>query len=292
MSEISHLPYEVDEDSNRYHFYERFWKHRALELLARHIQVKDLEVLDYGCGRGEALELFASHGANITGVDPDPKCVELASKFGRAKLLRGTSPLDMFEPGSFDVVVALHVLEHVDNPKETLTALGRLARKFALVAVPNLRKLEGLFQRSISLEVVNSGHLQGWDHWHFRNLAERHCDLKVVDWSADATILAGISSLIARILGNRAAIWFETGMFRNLFPLHSISIIALMQPVRENVLNFDASHGQKYAIHRAIGRGTLSKQPPSFRSSTAAAGRLFAEIVAACSRHENCVSDY
>ena len=71
MNEIKHLPYEVDEHSNRHHFYERFWKHRALELLTRHTEVRGLDVLDYGCGRGEALELFGARGARILGVDPD-----------------------------------------------------------------------------------------------------------------------------------------------------------------------------------------------------------------------------
>lgn len=227
---VVHLPYEVDEHSNRHHFYERLWKHRALELLARHAEVRGLDVLDYGCGRGEALELFGARGAKVLGVDPDPVCVSLASNFGRAELLNGNDPLTMFNPGDFDLVIALHVLEHVENPKQTLTALRCLARKFVLVAVPNLRKLEALFKRSIDLDTINSGHLQGWDHWHFRNLAERHCGLEVVDWIADATVLPGLSQFVVRTFGKRAAIRLETGLFRQWFPFHCISIIALMRP--------------------------------------------------------------
>jgi SAM-dependent methyltransferase len=232
MNEIKHLPYQVDECTNRHHFYESLWKHRALELLTRHAEVSGLEVLDYGCGRGEALELFGARGAKVLGVDPDPVCVSLASKFGRTELLRGSDPLEMFQPRDFDVVIALHVLEHVENPKETLTALGRLSRSFVVAAVPNLRKLQGLFQRSVDLGSINSGHLQGWDHWHFRNLAERHCGLELVDWISDATILPGLSALVVRTFGKEAAIQLETGLFRRWFPLHCISIIALMRPSR------------------------------------------------------------
>lgn len=232
MNKINHLPYEVDERSNRCHFYEMLSKHRALELLTRHTEVRGLEVLDYGCGRGEALELFGARGAKVLGVDPDPVCVSLASKFGRAELLHGNDPLAKFNPGDFDVVVALHVLEHVEKPKETLTALGRLSRKFVLVAVPNLRKLEALLKRSVDLNTINAGHLQGWDHWHFRNLAERHCGLEVVDWIADATILPGLSQFVVRTFGQRAAIRLETGLFRRWFPLHCISIIGLMRPTK------------------------------------------------------------
>ena len=72
MKEIKHLPYEVDERSNRHHFYERLWKHRALELLARHTEVRGLDVLDYGCGRGEALELFGGEGQKFLGWTQTP----------------------------------------------------------------------------------------------------------------------------------------------------------------------------------------------------------------------------
>ncbi len=250
MNQIKHLPYEIDERTNRFHFYEQYWKHRALELLERHTRLEGLVVLDYGCGRGEALQLFGSHGAQIIGVDPDPKCVELASKYGESKILYGSSPLEMFEPGSFDVVLSLHVLEHVENPKQVLTDLGRLARRYVLVAVPNLKQLQGLFRRSIDVNEVNSGHLQSWDHGHFQNLAERHCDLKLVEWISDATILAGLSPFLARFFGTRAAISFETGIFRSMFPFFSVSVIGLFAPTSD-----DWQETQKRSISASVESG-------------------------------------
>ena len=77
---------------------------------------------------------------------------------------------------------------------------------------------------------VNEGHLQSWDHAHFRNLAEKHCGLRIVAWGFDATILPVFSELAKRLFGNKTAIRLETGLFRRMFPYNGISVIALMEP--------------------------------------------------------------
>ena len=77
---------------------------------------------------------------------------------------------------------------------------------------------------------VNEGHLQSWDHAHFRNLAEKHCGLRIVAWGFDATILPVFSELAKRLCGNKTAIRLETGLFRRMFPYNGISVIALMEP--------------------------------------------------------------
>ena len=128
------------------------------------------------------------------------------------------------------VRVRHHVLEHVENPKQTLTELGQIAREFVAVAVPNLRYLHRLFERHIDKNSINEGHLQSWDHWHFLNLAERYCGLELIEWGFDATALSGLSNLSERLLGPKLTIRLETGLFRRIFPFHGISIIGLFRP--------------------------------------------------------------
>jgi len=224
-----HLPYVIDPARNRYHYYETRWKEVALGLLLRHLRPAKQTVLDYGCGRGEALRIFGSAGLTVSGADVDPECVRLSSQSGPACQLDPADPVGQFGERSFDVVTCFHVLEHVDSPKKTLGELARIARKYVLVAVPNLRYLNLLFARNIDLSMVNEGHLQSWDHWHLRNLAERHCGLKLVEWGFDATILPVVSSMTLKLLGNRATIALETGLFRRLFPFHGISVIGLFE---------------------------------------------------------------
>ena len=227
---MQHLPYEIDEQSDRFHYYETLWKRRGLELLLKHCKPSGKVLLDYGCGRGEVLELARQAGFQVLGADVDPTCVELASRFGPARQLNSTDPLAQFGAKSFDVVACFHVLEHVENPKQVLKALGKISREYVVLAVPNLRYLHHTFERKFDLHEVNAGHLQSWDHWHLLNLAERHCGLKLVEWGTDATILP-FSNIAARLLGMKTLIKLETGLFRKLFPFHGVSILGLFKPI-------------------------------------------------------------
>ncbi len=225
-----HLPYQIDPTADRSAFYETYWKLVGLELLKKHHPAGGLTVLDYGCGRGESLEFFGKAGFQIVGVDVDPECVRLSTKHGKAQVLEHPdSPLDQFAPKSYDTVICFHVLEHVDNPKHILASLAKIARKYVLIAVPNLRYLNSMFTRRIDINRVNEGHLQSWDHWHLRSLAERHCGLRLLEWGFDATRLPVFSPLVEKLLGHKGAIWFETGLFRRLFPFHGVSIIGLFE---------------------------------------------------------------
>ncbi|MBE2179408.1 MAG: class I SAM-dependent methyltransferase [Chthoniobacterales bacterium] len=229
---IRHLPYAIDESKDRNHFFENHWKRVALELLQRHAgDIRGWSLLDYGCGRGETMEYAANLGMVPSGLDTDSECVRLAARFGQADLLDPSDPQGSVGKDTFDVVACFHVLEHVDNPKETLRALARGARRYVLTAVPNLQKIPNLRKPRATPAPTNEGHLQSWDHAHFRNLAEMHCGLRLVSWGFDATQVPVLSELVNRTLGPRAAIKLETGVFRRMFPYWGISVIALLEPV-------------------------------------------------------------
>lgn len=224
-----HLPYVIDPARDRSAFYETHWKRVGLSLLLKHSVSNGRSVLDYGCGRGETLQIFGEAGFKVTGADVDPECVRLASRFGTACALNPADPLGQFGARSFDVVTCFHVLEHVDNPRQTLSTLSQIARSFVVLAVPNLRYLHQITARRFDLSRVNEGHLQSWDHWHLLNLATHYCGLELVEWGSDATMLPLLSSLSQKFLGTRATIALETGVFRWLFPYHCISVLGLFR---------------------------------------------------------------
>lgn len=224
----AHVPYLLDPE-NRFHWYENHWKRVALELLRKHCPPAGQTILDYGCGRGEALPIYSQAGYQISGTDTDPECVRLASRYGSAVLLQPERAVEQFGRKSFDVVTCFHVLEHVPSPIQTLRDISAIARDYALLAVPNLRRLQWLTTRKIDLAYVNEGHLQSWDHWHFLNLAERYCQLELVEWGFDATVLPILSETVHKLLGNRAVIGLETGLFKKCFPFHCISVMGLFR---------------------------------------------------------------
>ena len=227
-----HIPYWVDEATDRNHFFENHWKRVALELLANHEpQLTGMTLLDYGCGRGETLEYASSYGMEPTGMDVDPECVRIASGLGKAELLDLANAAQQVGVGTFDIVTCFHVLEHVDNPKQVLTMLRHAARRYVVTAVPNLRLISNLRQPRREGGRVNEGHLQNWDHSHLLNLAERHCGLKLVEWTFDHVKLPIVSNQLCKLCGRKAAIHFETGLFKRLFPFQSTSIIGLFRVV-------------------------------------------------------------
>jgi SAM-dependent methyltransferase len=76
-------------------------------------------VLDIGCGNGDFLAVAEDLGFRASGIDPDPKAVELARSRGldvrRAGLPGSGSGLAAFEH-----VFMSHVLEHLPDPVDAL----------------------------------------------------------------------------------------------------------------------------------------------------------------------------
>jgi SAM-dependent methyltransferase len=230
---VEHLPYHIAPRSSRFHYYEELWKDTAFDLLkTEQPSLQGWSHLDFGCGRGESMGMAARLGMITRGTDIDPECLRLSSEYGSVTPLLEGSPLDQFGEDSFDLVTCFHVLEHVPRPVETLTALARIARRRVLVAVPNLSAFHDLLRPRSRWDVpVNQGHLQSWDHAHFRNLAETHCGLRILSWGFDAVMLPPFTHWIENLFGSSPAIALETGPLRKLFPYASLSVIALMEPV-------------------------------------------------------------
>lgn len=234
---IEHLPYQIDPASCRFHRYEQLWKETAFELLlAEQSSLAGWTHLDFGCGRGETMEMAGKLGISPHGTDIDPECLRLSSAYGMTTRLIGEAPFEQFAEKSFDLVTCFHVLEHVARPAETLAALAKIARKRVLVAVPNLSAFHDLLRPKSHWDLaVNQGHLQSWDHAHFRNLAERHCGLKILAWGFDTVMLPPFTHWLENLCGPRSAIALETGLLKRLFPYASLSVIALMEPVGEKL---------------------------------------------------------
>ena len=91
-------------------------------------------VLDVGCGGGLLAEGMARRGARVTGIDLAPGALEVARlhalESGIAVDYRqiAAESLAGAEPGCFDLVTCLEMLEHVPDPPAIVAALSRLVR--------------------------------------------------------------------------------------------------------------------------------------------------------------------
>jgi 2-polyprenyl-3-methyl-5-hydroxy-6-metoxy-1,4-benzoquinol methylase len=107
-------------------------------------------LLDIGCGSGERMMKMRDLGWTVSGIDFDPKAVMTAKSLG-FDVYCGSIPEVYFPSNSFDAIIMNHVIEHVPNPREVLSACERILKpggKLAL-ATPNSSSWgRRLFRRS------------------------------------------------------------------------------------------------------------------------------------------------
>src|SRR5689334_4942135 len=111
-------------------------------------------VLDVGCGGGILAETLAAEGATVTGIDPSEKSLAAARQHAKRSGLaidyrRGTAE-DLSGAGlegTFDLVFAVDVLEHVDDLDRTISGIARvLAPGGGLGFLTHNRTIAGLLR--------------------------------------------------------------------------------------------------------------------------------------------------
>jgi 2-polyprenyl-6-hydroxyphenyl methylase/3-demethylubiquinone-9 3-methyltransferase len=100
----------------------------------RNCALKGKKVIDVGCGGGLLSEGMAALGADVTGIDLGDKALGVAKlhllETGLRVDYRHISAEDMAraEPGVFDVVTCLEMLEHVPDPASIVRACAQMAK--------------------------------------------------------------------------------------------------------------------------------------------------------------------
>ena len=99
-------------------------------------------LLDLGCGNGNFLSVARDLGYQVTGLEPDPKAVEIGRAAG-LEIFEGALPSPFLSIASFDQVTASHVIEHLHDPKAALRAIFDLLKPGGRVWIsqPNLAAL-------------------------------------------------------------------------------------------------------------------------------------------------------
>jgi len=85
-------------------------------------------LLEIGCAMGTTLNEFRKLGWQVTGVEPEEWTCEIArSKYG-LDVINSRFQEARLEESSFDVVLLLHVIEHLSDPAKGLSQIARLIR--------------------------------------------------------------------------------------------------------------------------------------------------------------------
>ena len=142
-------------------------------------------VLEVGVGEGEVAQRISTRWPELApiGLDlPDPGLVDrwrttnLVPTFGDV----GCLP---FRDGTFDLVLAIEVLEHVADADTALAEIARVARNLVIVSVPRepIWRIGNVVRGKYLRDLGNTpGHVQHWSTRAFTELVATHLQVERV----------------------------------------------------------------------------------------------------------------
>lgn len=126
-----------------------------LGYIAARAPLSGLRALDVGCGGGLLAEALALSGADTTGVDLAAGALQVARLHALESGVRlryveaAAEELASAEPGSYDIVCCMEMLEHVPDPASVIAALAVLVRPGGSVFLSTLNRTPQAFGLAI-----------------------------------------------------------------------------------------------------------------------------------------------
>ena len=106
--------------------------------------LKNLEILDIGCGGGLISEPMARLGGSVTGIDASDKNIKVAQIHSKRNNLKikylNKSPEQLNEIEKFDIILNLEVVEHVEDLNLYLKSCNKLLKKNGLMFTATLNR--------------------------------------------------------------------------------------------------------------------------------------------------------
>ncbi|MCW5297992.1 bifunctional 2-polyprenyl-6-hydroxyphenol methylase/3-demethylubiquinol 3-O-methyltransferase UbiG [Herbaspirillum lusitanum] len=105
-----------------------------LEWINARAALSGKSVVDVGCGGGILAESMARKGARVTGIDLSEKALKVADLHGMESGIQvryekiAAEDLAAREPGQFDVVTCMEMLEHVPDPASIVRACTAMVK--------------------------------------------------------------------------------------------------------------------------------------------------------------------
>ena len=137
------------------------------ENIKKHFKIKKdktnslegLKILDIGCGGGLISEPMTRLGAKVTGIDASDKNISVAKIHAKKGDLEinyiNTSPEKLKNFETFDVILNLEIVEHVDNVDLYINSCQKLLKKNGLMFTATLnRSLTSYIKAIIGAEYI------------------------------------------------------------------------------------------------------------------------------------------
>ena len=126
-----------------------------LGYVADRVALAGAKVLDVGCGGGLLSEALARAGADVTAIDLADDLVKVARLHGLesgVKVDYRVQPVEALateQPGAFDAITCMEMLEHVPDPGAILAACATLLKPGGRLFVSTLNRTPAAFALAI-----------------------------------------------------------------------------------------------------------------------------------------------
>lgn len=115
-----------------------------MQYILKYSSLENKKILDVGCGGGLLSESLSQAGAKVTGIDLSEAALQVARDHDTTHQIdyQKISIEDFAEknPGSFDVVTCMELLEHVPDPASVIKACAKLIKPDGLVFFSTLNR--------------------------------------------------------------------------------------------------------------------------------------------------------
>ena len=126
------------------------------------LPLKDIKILDIGCGGGLLSEPLSRLGATVTGIDASERNIKIAKMHLKKSKLDidyyCSSPEKFITKEKFDVVLNMEIVEHVDNVDFFLLKSSQLLKKNGLMFIATLNKT----LKSYIFAIVGAEYILKW----------------------------------------------------------------------------------------------------------------------------------
>ena len=159
--------------------------------------LKNLKILDIGCGGGLISEPMTRLGANVTGVDASNKNINIAKLHAEKNKLDiiylSGVPEDLDPQNKFDVILNLEVVEHVENLDLYLESCFKVLKPGGIMFTATLnRTLTSYVKAIVGAEYILRWLPIGTHDWN-KFLKPEELEKKITDLNFSTINLTGLS---------------------------------------------------------------------------------------------------
>ena len=165
--------------------------------LNQNYPLKNLEILDIGCGGGLISEPMCRLGGRVTGIDASKKNIIIAATHAKKDFLKinylNKSPEEMYEENKYDIILNLEVVEHVDDLDLYLKSCNSLLKKNGIMITATInRSLTSYIKAIIGAEYILKWLPIGTHDWN-KFLKPEELERKLTDLNLKVKDISGLS---------------------------------------------------------------------------------------------------